>query len=396
MKAMASRPYAHQVPGPGALLQQIRSGTATSRSDLARTTGLSRTAVAARLAGLVDAGLVVESGEGASTGGRPPMRLSFNPAAGSVFAAAVGRSRIQVGLCDLSGRALALGTHDQDVADGPDVVLTQVRDMFDELLAQAGVASSSVRGIGVSIPGVVGPDRATALSAPALPGWEGVPVVPFLTRDLDVPVILERDCNAMALAERDGLMTTYDDLVFVKVSTGIGVGLVLDRRLHRGFRGVAGELGHTRVVRPDGRVCRCGSVDCLEAHASGLALVEEMRKRGREVDHVRDVVAKAMEGDGEAVSLIRESGRMVGDLLVGVVNLLNPQAIVVGGDLARTFEPLLAGIRESVYAGAVTLASRDLRILPTTHGELTGVVGAANLVLAQVLSANAVDQLLVR
>jgi predicted NBD/HSP70 family sugar kinase len=159
---------------------------------------------------------------------------------------------------------------------------------------------------------------------------------------------------------------------------------------------VAGELGHTRVVRPDGRVCRCGSVDCLEAHASGLALVEEMRKRGREVDHVRDVVAKAMEGDGEAVSLIRESGRMVGDLLVGVVNLLNPQAIVVGGDLARTFEPLLAGIRESVYAGAVTLASRDLRILPTTHGELTGVVGAANLVLAQVLSANAVDQLLVR
>jgi predicted NBD/HSP70 family sugar kinase len=121
-----------------------------------------------------------------------------------------------------------------------------------------------------------------------------------------------------------------------------------------------------------------------------------MRNRGRKVDHVRDVVAKAMEGDGEAVSLIRESGRMVGDLLVGVVNLLNPQAIVVGGDLARTFEPLLAGIRESVYAGAVTLASRDLRILPTTHGELTGVVGAANLVLAQVLSANAVDQLLVR
>jgi hypothetical protein len=175
---MAARPYAHQVPGPGALLQLIRSGSATSRSDLARVTGLSRTAVAARLAGLVDAQLVVESGEGASTGGRPPMRLSFNPAAGSVFAAAVGRSRIQVGLCDLSGRALAMGTHDQDVADGPEVVLTQVRDMFDQLLVQAGVEASSVRGIGVSIPGVVGPDRATALSAPALPGWEGVPSCP--------------------------------------------------------------------------------------------------------------------------------------------------------------------------------------------------------------------------
>jgi predicted NBD/HSP70 family sugar kinase len=127
-----------------------------------------------------------------------------------------------------------------------------------------------------------------------------------------------------------------------------------------------------------------------------MALVEKMRSRGRDVHHVRDVVAKAMEGDGEAVSLIRDSGRMVGDLLVGVVNLLNPQAIVVGGDMARSFEPLLAGIRESVYAGAVTLASRDLRILPTSHGELTGVVGAANLVLAQVLSADAVDELLVR
>lgn len=393
---MPNRPYAHQVPGPGAVLQLIRAGTATSRSDLARLTGLSRTAVAARLAGLVEAGLVAESGEGASTGGRPPMRLSFAPSAGAVFAAAVGRSRIQVGLCDLSGQTLALATHDQDVADGPAVVLTRVREMFDELLAEAGLSSASVRGIGVSIPGVVGPDRATALSAPALPGWEGVSVVPFLTRDLDVPVILERDCNAMALAERDGLMTTHHDIVFVKVSTGIGVGLVLDRRLHRGFRGVAGELGHTKVVRTDGRTCRCGSIDCLESHASGWALVEEMRGRGRDVGHVRDVVGRALEGDGEAVSLIRESGRMVGDLLVGVVNLLNPQAIVVGGDLARAFEPLLAGIRESVYAGAVTLASRDLRILPTSHGELTGVVGAANLVLAQVLSPAAVDELLVR
>ena len=140
-------------------------------------------------------------------------------------------------------------------------------------------------------------------------------------------------------------------------------------------------------------MCRCGSMDCLEAYASGWALVKAMRDRGRRVSHVRDAVARALDGDGVATSLIRESGRQVGEILASVINLLNPQALVIGGDMAAAFEPLLAGIRESVYGGAVTLASRDLRVLPTTNGELTGVVGAANLVLTQVLSAGAVDTL---
>jgi predicted NBD/HSP70 family sugar kinase len=390
---MPIRVYAHELPGPGEMLRLIRTGEANSRSELARATGLSRTAVSARLAGLFDSELVIETTDAVSTGGRPPTRLQFNPEAGAVFAAAIGRSRLQVGLCDLAGQLLALRTEDQDVDAGPQVVLPRVRAMFKELRTQADLPASRVRGIGVSIPGVVDLERQMALSAPELVGWDGEPVAPPLQKGFDVPVFLERDCNAMALAERDGLLREYRDLILVKVSTGIGAGIVLDHRLHRGFGGVAGEIGHTRVAQPEGRMCRCGSMDCLEAYASGWALVKAMRERGRRVNHVRDAVARALDGDGIATSLIRESGRQVGEILASVINLLNPQALVIGGDMAAAFEPLLAGIRESVYGGAVTLASRDLRVLPTSHGELTGVVGAANLVLTQVLSASAVDAL---
>jgi predicted NBD/HSP70 family sugar kinase len=390
---MPIRGYAHELPGPGEMLRLIRTGEANSRSELARATGLSRTAVAARLAGLFAAGLVIEAEDSASTGGRPPTRLAFNPEAGAVFAAAIGRSRLQVGLCDLAGQLLALRTEDQDVDAGPQVVLPRVRAMFKELRTQVDIPAARIRGIGVSIPGVVDLERQMALSAPELVGWDGEPVAPPLKKGFDVPVFLERDCNAMALAERDGLLREYRDLILVKVSTGIGAGIVLDHRLHRGFGGVAGEIGHTRVSRPEGRMCRCGSLDCLEVYASGWALVKAMRDRGRRVTHVRDVVARALDGDGAATAMIRESGRHVGEILANVINLLNPQALVIGGDMAAAFEPLLAGIRESVYGGAVTLASRDLRVLPTTHGELTGVVGAANLVLTQVLSTSAVDAL---
>ena len=250
---MSSRPYAHQVPGPGEILRLIRTGAASSRSELVRVTGLSRTAVSARLSRLMAAGLVVEGDEATSTGGRPPTRLVFAPDAGSVVAAAIGRSRLQVGLCDLSGRVRALRTEDQDVDAGPQIVLPRVRKMYEELLAETATPRSHLRGIGVSIPGVVDREQVAARSAPELPGWDGVPVAPALTDGHPLVVHLERDCNAMALAEREGLLTQYRDLVFVKVSTGIGAGLVLDRRLHRGFGGVAGEIGQSRVSRPRGR-----------------------------------------------------------------------------------------------------------------------------------------------
>jgi predicted NBD/HSP70 family sugar kinase len=183
-------------------------------------------------------------------------------------------------------------------------------------------------------------------------------------------------------------------VVFLKASTGLGAGLVVDGDLVRGSRGAAGELGHTRTPAADDLRCRCGETGCLEAVAGGWALVRDLDGHGHRVEHLRELVALALDGDPDARSLVRRSGRAVGTVLAGVVNLLNPEAIVVGGDMAPVYERFVAGLRETLYAGATGVATRDLQILPTSHGEQSGLIGCAEAALEAVLSPPAVDRML--
>ena len=201
----------------------------------------------------------------------------------------------------------------------------------------------------------------------------------------------------MAVAEhRAAGLDATTDVLLVKVSTGIGAGLVLGGRIHRGAVGAAGDIGHTAVHDADGVVCRCGNTGCLEAVASGSAVVRQLAARGREVSRVADVVALVDAGDAEAHGLVRLAGRRLGEVLAQAVNLLNPSVLVLAGDLSLAQEPLLSGVREAVYARATTLAARDLEIRPSALGEQAGLVGCAVTVLDQVLAADAVDRALAR
>ena len=378
---------------PGDLLDLIRSGRAATRADLGRLTGLSRTAVTSRLASLIAHGLVVDGEEAPSTGGRPATRLHFNRSAGVVLAGALGRSRSQLAVCDLDGTELASVSHDQQLGIGPDELMPEVAQRFAALLDQAGRTTDEVRGVGLSIPGTVDPARGASLDSPAMTGWDGVPLAPYLGEVTTAPVFVDNDANVMALSERDGHLARVDDALLLKASTGFGLGIVADARLVRGRHGGAGELGHTKVPAAEGLPCRCGDVGCLEAVAGGWALVQRLQAGGRDVTHVRDLVALAQQGDQEARGLLRESGRRVGEVAAMAVNLLNPQAIVVGGDMAVAFDLFAAGLRETLYPRATTLSTRDLEILPATYGDRAGVVGCAALALAAVLSPAAVNAL---
>jgi predicted NBD/HSP70 family sugar kinase len=205
-----------------------------------------------------------------------------------------------------------------------------------------------------------------------------------------VPVLVDNDVNALTLAERV-VRPGVADLLHVKVSTGIGAGIIAGGVLQRGVRGAAGEIGHNPVADGGGVVCRCGNVDCLEAVASGAALVKALRAAGRDVADVPGVVALVRAGDPEAVALVRQAGRRIGAVLAVAVNLLNPQVVVFGGDLAEAFEPLLAGVREQVYRRAVVPATRELAIEQSALGPGAGVAGCAAMALAEVLSPRAVD-----
>jgi len=382
------------VPSAGDVLSLIRRGDVSTRSEVARVTGLSRTAVTARLASLLRSGLLIEGEDAPSTGGRPPAQLRFNARAGVVLAGALGRSRTQFGLCDLEGEVLASAEFDH--ADGavPDDLMPRLLDGFMDLLSGARLEPRAVRGVGLSIPGTVDIERGTSMGSPIMRGWDGVELAPYLKSLGPVTIRIDNDARVLALSETRGHLQTYRDLVVVKASTGIGCGIVSEGRLLRGARGAAGELGHTKSPSAGDRPCRCGETGCLESVAGGWVLVQDVAAAGHPVSHIRELVARAARGDADARARIRDSGRHVGELLAAVVNLLNPRAVVVGGDMAPAYDTFVAGLRETLYAGATEVASRDLEILPSTYGAQAGVVGCAQLVLGEVLAPASLDKAL--
>jgi predicted NBD/HSP70 family sugar kinase len=379
----------------GQVFSLIRDDRAVTRSEVGRVTGLSRTAVSARIGALLESGLVIEGADEErrpSSGGRPPVRLRFNRDAGVVLAGAIGRSRTQLAVCDLDGAVLAASDLDQEVGPAAEELMPQVSSGFADLLEGLGRAASDVRAVGLCIPGTVDFVRGASLDSPIMSGWDGVELAPFLRDLTSAPVFVDNDVNVMALSERRGHLERHRDLVFVKASTGIGVGIVTGGQLLRGVLGAAGEIGHSKIPAAAGLPCRCGDSGCVEAVAAGWALVQAARTGGHDVTHVRDLVDLAVRGDADARHLVRVAGRRIGEVVASAVNLLNPEAVVVGGDLAQVYDIFVAGLRESLYSQASALATRELVIVPVTHGDQSGVVGCAAMAIREVLDSAAVDR----
>ena len=372
----------------GELLELVRTGRAETRSRLRTLTGLSRTAVVARVQALSTAGLLLAGEELASTGGRPPGGLLFNKDAGVVLAVAIGRSRSQLAVFDLDGGELAADSADNESGVGPDRLMPEIAARLAALLE--GI-EPPVLAIGLSLPGTVDPGRGVSVDSPVMAGWDGVDLAPYLSGIADVPLFVANDADVLARSERLGAADALRDVLVVKASTGLGLGIIAGGRVLSGHGGGAGEIGHTKVDAAAGRPCRCGDTGCLETVAGGWALVGRLAESGRGVGHVRELVALALQGDAEARSLLRDSGRRLGEVLAVAINLLNPEAVVIGGDMAAAFDVYAAGVRESVYARASALATRDLQFRPATHGDRAGLVGCAALALDHVLSPPAVD-----
>jgi predicted NBD/HSP70 family sugar kinase len=223
-----------------------------------------------------------------------------------------------------------------------------------------------------------------------MPGWDGVSI-PEHFLDYGVPVLVDNDVNIMALGERTEHWGRHDHLMFVKVGTGIGCGIIAGGQIHRGEQGAAGDLGHVRVSGYDEVICDCGNHGCVEAVASGRAMASELRALGLEAKDSRDVVRLALGGNREAVRLVRRAGRLLGEVLASAVNIINPSVIVIGGDIAQLDRLLLAGVWEVIYQRSTPLATQHLEIARSRLGDRAGVKGAAFLVIEKVLSPAAVE-----
>jgi glucokinase-like ROK family protein len=389
------------------VLDEIRLGRALSRSELVARTGLGRAIVAQRVGELIERGLVGEGDIGPSTGGRPPRRLAFRADAGHLLVADLGATSIDVAVTTLDGRIL--GHHDEParIEAGPEPCLARVDALFDLLLRTTQDLPGRLWGIGIAVPGPVEFETGRPISPPIMPGWDGYPIRERFGLRYQAPVWVDNDVNVLALGEwRSGVAAGHDNVVVVKVGTGIGAGIISDGRLHRGAQGSAGDVGHIQVVDDPSVVCRCGNIGCLEALAGGEALGragEDAARDGRSprlqvaldqrgVVTAEDVARAASFGDPVAVAMLQAAGRRVGSMLASVVNFFNPSLIVIGGGVANSPDQFLAAIRETVYRRSLPLATRELLVQHSSLGGLAGVIGASAMVVDQLFARDAIGR----
>lgn len=331
------------------------------------------------------------SGDAPSSGGRPASVLAFNDAAGVVLAADLGQTGCHLAVCDLGCDILAERALPVAITDGPEAVLAFLKRQFDTLLEEAGRTRAEVFGIGIGVPGPVDFTSGRPIQPPAMPGWDGADIPGALAGYVDGPVLVDNDARIMALGEHRAARPRDAHMLFVKVGSGIGAGVVIDGHLHRGERGAAGDIGHIVVPGHGDEVCSCGNTGCLDATAGGWAIAKRL---GDAAPTPPDVVRLANEGHPGAVAEVRRSGRLAGQAIAFAVNLLSPTSVVVGGKLAEVDDQVFASVREVVYRHATPGATRHLDIALSDLRDKAGVVGAAHLVVDHVLEPNRIASVL--
>ncbi|WP_218682109.1 ROK family transcriptional regulator [Microbacterium sp. BF1] len=373
--------------GAGDLFQLLRDGRPRTKSELVEESGLARTSVVNRLGALLAAGLVTHAGTAATSGGRPARRLVFDRTSRVCIGIDLGATHGSVGVLDISGQVLRQEHCALDIADGPEKILGWATRTAVRLLRDTGYEQSKLLGVGVGVPGPVEHSTGRPIRPPIMPGWDGCDIPSLIRSRLDAPVFVDNDVNLLALGERATLWPEVDDLLFIKVATGIGAGIILGGVLQRGSRGSAGDIGHVQVPGGIADGPDLEATASIPAIAAGLGSAETPIEAAQVVDRIRT-------GDPDAIEAARNAGRAIGEVTAMCVSILNPSVVVVGGQLGANVQEIIAGVREVVYRRSIPLATQYLNIVPARGGTSAGIRGAGLMVLNERLSVNAVDQLL--
>ncbi|OGO62976.1 MAG: hypothetical protein A2029_10335 [Chloroflexi bacterium RBG_19FT_COMBO_47_9] len=379
------------------LVDLIRKYGEISISDLITFTDYSRTKTTGYIDSLLEKNIVIINHDTEYSGGRRSKKYSLNGDFGLVAGVDIGATSIDLGIADFSGKLLVRFSEPASVKDGPIRVLGRVGSLLEKMLEENSLSSATLNGIGIGVPGPVDFMMGTLVSPPIMPGWDRYPIIETIQQWFpSANIFVDNDVNMMALGEMyQGSGKGIDNLIYVKIGTGIGAGIVCAGKIYRGANGCAGDIGHISVDK-SGPLCHCGNKGCLEAIAAGPAIAERSliaaragkssilmnsyEKNGN-VLHAEDVGNASKEGDPLAIEIIRESGQYIGDVLAGLVNFYNPGIIVIGGGVSNLGNLLLSSIRQTVLNRSLPLATRDLLIVFSEIGGDAGVVGAINLAM---------------
>ena len=376
----------------GELLQLFRSGQVATRSELQGVTKLARSTVSSRVDALLAAGYLTEDGSVADPRrGRPSTRLRVNDHATIVLAADLGATHGRLAVATAAGDVITETVIESAIDKGPDAVLATVTAELDGLLKQSDLPSDSLRGVGLGVPGPVNWHTGRIARSISMPGWDDYPVRDHLTSHYPVPAVVDNDANLLGLGEQRRIYPTAHLVLFVKIGTGIGASMIMDGELVRGSDSAEGDIGHAKIPGVEETCDGCGELGCLAAIASGRAMVRDLRRLGHSPVTTRDVVDLVRRGDPDAVRIATAAGRALGGVLSAAVSLLNPDVLVIGGDVADAHEHFVRGVQDTVLRGSQPLATAHLAIRPTVLGDRGGIIGAAAMVADTIFGSAAVD-----
>ena len=373
----------------------LRTHRQLSRTDIASRTEFARSRISAVIESLLHLGLISEIGDGESSGGRRPRLLALRGDFGALIGVDMGATSMDIAIADFSGAVLDRASIALDVRDGPQPVLSTLTALLLDRLAVVGLAPDQVVSVGIGVPGPVDFDAGVLIAPPIMPGWDGYPIRQAIWQTFpNAAVIVDNDVNVMALGElRNGTGTRHENFIFVKVGTGIGSGIVCKGEIYRGADGCAGDIGHI-CADHSGPVCHCGNIGCLEAIAAGppiAARATAAAEAGRSAILSRlmdanggvltsvEVGKAAAQGDPVANAIIQDSGRILGEVLAGLVNFFNPSLILIGGGVSGIGHQFLAAIRRGVLHRSLPLSTRYLQIDVSAMGANAGMIGALAL-----------------
>lgn len=389
------------------LVDLVRKHGETTKASLVYYTDYSRTKITGCIDSLLNKRILVANSNTEYSGGRRSKTFSLNGSLALVAGADIGATSIDLGIADFSGKLIARYAETASVRDGPIKILGRVCSLLARMLRESNLGSDKMSGIGIGVPGPVDFSVGALVSPPIMPGWDEYPIIQTVQQWFpSANVVVDNDVNVMALGEiHQGAGQGNDNLIFVKIGTGIGAGIICEGRIYRGTNGCAGDIGHISVSK-SGTLCHCGNIGCLEAVAGGPAiarraldaaqsgrssiLLKYYEKNGK-VLRAEDVGQAASEGDALAIEIIRESGQSIGDVLASLVNFYNPQMIVIGGGVTHLGNLLLSSVRQAVLQRSTALATRDLRIVFSEIGADAGVIGAVNLAMDYLFSLSPVS-----
>ncbi len=361
------------------IVETVHRHGGLTQVELAGATGLSAATISTIVKELLAAGVV--DTRNTTRSGRRAQMVTIAHRVGLAVGVHIGHRHLRVALGDLSNEVVAEQSLPLPNEHRVDTSLDRAALLVADLLERVGSTLDEVVGVGVGVPAPV--DSATGMVSVRgiMRGWDEVHVGHVLSKRLGRPVFVDNDANLGALAESThGASRMFRDSVYVRASYGTGAGIVIGGQVHRGFAGTAGEIGHIQVD-PQGDICRCGSRGCLDTVVGSRALLEPLRSSHGTLA-LRDVIQRAVDGDPGCSRVIADAGATIGEVVSGLATAVNPQCIVVGGELAETGELLLGPMREALRQRVLLNQIAPLEVVPAELGQRAEVAGALELVLA--------------